>query len=61
MNNIMMSADDVADALRISKSKAYKVIADCNQQLKRDGYLVFAGKVPRAYLMTRIYGGDNES
>ena len=57
----MMSADDVAAALQISKSKAYVVIRDCNEQLKKDGYLVFAGKVPRAFLMKRIYGGSEST
>lgn len=59
MSNIMMSAADVAAALQISKSKAYVVIRDCNEQLKKDGYLTFAGKVPRAFLMSRIYGGGD--
>lgn len=58
MESIMMNAEDVAAALLCSKTKAYQIIRECNKQLQKEGYIVLSGKVPRAFLLTRIYGGE---
>lgn len=57
MESIMMNAEDVAAALLCSKSKAYQIIRECNRELQKAGYITISGKVPRAFLLTRIYGG----
>ena len=47
--NHMMTAEDVAKELGVSKGHAYKLIRELNGELKKAGYLVIAGKVPKAF------------
>ena len=54
--NYMMDADCVAKELGISRGHAYKIIREMNRDLKNKGYLVIAGKIPKAYWQTKIYG-----
>ena len=44
-----MTVKDIQDALGISKSKAYEIIRELNEELKGKGYLVVRGKTSRAY------------
>lgn len=44
-----MTVKDVQDVLGISKSKAYGIIRELNEELKGKGYLVVRGKTSRAY------------
>ena len=44
-----MTVKDVQDVLGISKSKAYGIIRELNEELKGKGYLVVRGKASRAY------------
>lgn len=46
----MMAAEDVAKELGVSKGHAYELIRELNGELKKAGYLVIAGKVPKAFL-----------
>ena len=57
MEKKFLSANEVAIYLDVSVSMAYKVIRQLNDELKNAGYITIAGKVNRAYLETRIYGG----
>lgn len=58
MNNMfMLNVNEVAEMLKVSKAQAYKVIRIFNNELKEQGYFTVTGKVPRAYLEKRIYGG----
>lgn len=54
--NHMMTAEDVAKELGVSKGHAYKLIRELNGELKKTGYLVIAGKVPKAFWETKFYG-----
>lgn len=54
--NYMMTADDVAKELGVSKGQAYKVIRQLNGELKEEGYLVVSGKVPRAFWEKKFFG-----
>lgn len=47
--NYMMTAEDVATELGISKGHAYKLIRQLNEELENSGFIVVAGKVPRAF------------
>lgn len=49
MTKIFYSAQDVADLIGVSVSKAYQIIAQMNSELKEKGYLVQRGRVPIAY------------
>ena len=44
-----MTVEDIQGALGISKSKAYEIIRELNEELKKKGYLVVRGKTSRAY------------
>jgi hypothetical protein len=54
------TVNDVIEILGVSKSKAYKVIREMNDQLAEEGYLTVAGKVPRNYFEKRWYGSREE-
>lgn len=44
-------ADEVAEELDVSKSYAYKVIKQLNDELSAKGYITVAGRISRQYLM----------
>lgn len=54
--NYLMSAEDVANELGISKGHAYKVIRQLNEELEKFGFIVVTGKVPRAFWEKKFYG-----
>ena len=55
----MMTADDVATELGISKGHAYKLIRRLNKELETSGYIVIDGKIPRALWEKKFYGYTN--
>ena len=56
----MMTATDVSEALGISKSHAYKLIRDMNDELLENGYMCVAGKIPRPFWESKFYGLGQE-
>ena len=51
--------DDVAQAMGISKSYAYKVVRQLNAELAKMGYLTVSGRVNRQYFLERTcYAGQ---
>lgn len=58
MTKIFYSAQDVAELIGVSVSKAYQIIAQMNSELKEKGYLVQRGRVPIAYFDEKCYGGS---
>ena len=55
MANQFMRADEVAKELGISRSYAYKLIRQLNQELKERGFLTIAGRINRDYFQERLY------
>ena len=55
MTNQFMRADEVAKELGISRSYAYKLIRQLNQELKERGFLTIAGRINRDDLKERLY------
>lgn len=53
--------EDKSKELGVSKGHAYKLISEMNEELKKDGYLVIAGKIPKAFWQTKFYGYYNDS
>ena len=47
---------DVMAILDIGKSTAYRLMRELNAELTAQGFKVFAGKIPRSYLMKRCFG-----
>lgn len=54
MEQLMYTADDVAEMLHISKSKAYQVIAGLNKELKELGKLTIRGKINKRYFNQKL-------
>lgn len=48
-------AEDVAKIMGISKSKAYKIIRELNDELSKQGKIVIQGKVSRRYFDEKVY------
>ena len=55
-NRIYITAPEMAEMLGISIGHAYKIIRSLNDELKKDGYIVIAGKVPKDYFKKRWFG-----
>lgn len=53
-----MTAQEVADEMRVSKSTAYKVIQRLNAELQELGYTTISGKVNRRYFLEKICYGE---
>lgn len=47
--------EEVMELLQIGQTTAYKIIRDLNNELKKKGYIVVMGRVPRKYFEERIY------
>ena len=60
MGNQFMRADEVAKELGISRSFAYKLIRQLNQELKERGFLTIAGRINRDYLRERLYTAERD-
>lgn len=52
----MVGVDEAMDVLGCSRGKAYEVIASMNKELKKQNFIVIAGKVPRSFWNKKIYG-----
>lgn len=57
MSKQYMTAAEVAETVGVSVSKAYRIIKELNDELKSNGYLVVAGRVPTAYFTEKWYTG----
>ena len=54
-----MTADDVAKALKISKSFAYKVIRKMNAELQEQGFFTMSGRVNKQFFLDKTcYDAD---
>ncbi len=51
----MLGCEDIAAALGMSESTAYKIIRQLNEELEKAGYITVRGKVSRAYFEERTY------
>ncbi len=56
----MMSASEVAEALGISKAHAYKIIKGLNEELNQKGFIVVAGKIPKAFWNRKFYNSSSD-
>lgn len=57
MANYYIGGPELAVSLEISEGKAYEIIRDLNKELKAQGYITIAGRVPRAYFNQKFFGG----
>ena len=54
--SIYITSSELAQVMGVSNGHAYKLIREMNTELKKQGYLTIAGKLPRAYLKKCLYG-----
>ena len=59
MTKQFYGARDIMDLLGVSESKSYQLIRKMNDELSEKGFLTVRGKVPRAYLEERFFGGES--
>ena len=53
---IYLTASEVSELLGVSMGHSYKLIQKMNKELKDNGFLTIAGKIPRKYFEERYYG-----
>lgn len=51
-----ITAKEVAKLLGISKSKAYAIIRELNEELSAKGFITVAGRVSRKFFEEKFYG-----
>ena len=59
MQKVFMTAKEVQDFLEVSRTTAYQLINEMNQELTKLGYRVQSGQVNRQYFMEKYcYGNE---
>ena len=48
-------AEDLINMLNISRTKAYDIIKDLNNELEAKGYMTLSGRIPVKYYNERFY------
>lgn len=51
-----ITANEVADIMGISRTKAYQIVRSLNRELKEMGYITIAGKCPIQFFKQKFYG-----
>lgn len=59
-SELFVRVDTVMNDLQISKPFAYRMIAEWNEELKKQGYTTISGRIPKAYYEKKIYGMTKE-
>ena len=49
MTLLFYTAQEVAEILGVSRTKAYKIVKQLNLELQAKGFIVIAGRVPKKY------------
>lgn len=55
-NKKFLKAEDISEMLGVSRSKAYQIIKDLNEELEHKGYITVRGKISAKYFYERCYG-----
>ena len=53
---VFSTAKEVAELLGISKSKAYTIVRELNEELSAKGFITVAGRVSRKFFEEKFYG-----
>ena len=61
MESRTIGADEVAEALGMSRAYAYKLIRRLNKEIEERGCITVPGRVSRAYFEKRLFGGEGDS
>lgn len=60
MSRQTYNAKELAELLGVSESKSYQYIRQMNAELTADGFLTVRGRIPKAYVEKRFFGGLTE-
>lgn len=55
-----ITAEEIQEVMKISRSKSYQIVRDLNKELKAMGYITIAGKCPIQYFKQKFYGLGGE-
>ena len=55
-NNLWITSNEVAEELEVSKSFAYKIVKQLNDELKAKGFVVISGRTSRKFYEEKFYG-----
>ena len=50
----VLRAEQVADLSKVKIGKAYQIIRELNEELKKEGYITIRGRVNKDYLLKRL-------
>ncbi|NLK39646.1 MAG: hypothetical protein GX303_05305 [Clostridiales bacterium] len=53
---LFIKVDEIAKELGVSKSFAYRLSKQLNEELSAKGYITIAGRVSRQYFEEKLYG-----
>lgn len=53
MSKLLLTAAEVAEIMDCSERHGYKLIQELNAELKAQGYIIRAGRIPRRYFFER--------
>ena len=53
---VFITAQEVAELIGISKSKAYTIVRELNEELSAKGFITVAGRVSRKFFEENYYG-----
>ncbi len=56
-----LSVEEVAQAMGISKSYAYKIVRKLNNELDKLGFLTVSGRINRQYFLERTCYGTKQN
>lgn len=51
-----VTAQEVAEIMGVSRSKAYQIVRAMNRELRNMGYITVSGKCPVQYFKKKFYG-----
>ena len=54
MKNELITAPEAAKLMKCSTSYAYRILAQIRKEMKAEGLITLAGRVPRARFMRRM-------
>lgn len=60
MKKLYYVADEIAEMVGVGRTTAYRLVKEMNLELKKAGYLVVNGKVPKEYFDAKYFGGSKE-
>lgn len=49
-----MTVEEVAQELKVSKSKAYEIVRNLNKELQEKGYLTVAGRINTTFFHKKV-------